>query len=97
MGIRLEKADFRSSSTQAKLIGTVVSILGAFIVTLYEGPQILKNTSSLNSTQNLAQSEDWILGGLLLAMTSVLASSFIIAQVMITSSLYSKSANKYFV
>lgn len=90
MGIRLEKADFRSSSAQAKLIGTVVSILGAFIVTLYEGPQILKSTSPQNSTQNLTQSQDWILGGLLLAMTSIFASLFIIAQVMITSSQYSK-------
>lgn len=87
---RLEKADFRSSSAQAKLIGTVVSILGAFIVTLYEGPRILKNTSSLNSTHNLTQSQDWILGGLLLAMTSVLASLFIIAQALILKKQTSK-------
>ncbi|KAK1365781.1 Drug/metabolite transporter [Heracleum sosnowskyi] len=87
---RLEKADFRSSSAQAKLIGTVVSILGAFIVTLYEGPRILKNTSSQNSTENLTQSQDWILGGLLLAMTSLFASLFIIAQALILKKHTSK-------
>ncbi|KAA8519152.1 hypothetical protein F0562_013374 [Nyssa sinensis] len=35
---RMEKVDCRSSSTLAKFMGTVVSITGAFIVTLYKGP-----------------------------------------------------------
>lgn len=91
-GIRLEKADLRSSSAWAKIIGTLVSVLGAFIVTLYEGPRILNSTSSPNSTQILTQSQDWVMGGLLLAITSVLASLFIIAQVTFN---HPSTANKY--
>ena len=84
MAVRLEKAEIRSSSGRAKMIGTLISVLGAFIVTLYKGLRILKSTSSLDATQKLTQSQDWVIGGLLLAMTSVFASLFVIAQVMIT-------------
>nr|XP_017217970.1 PREDICTED: WAT1-related protein At3g28050-like [Daucus carota subsp. sativus] len=87
---RLEKAEIRSSSARAKIIGTLVSVLGAFIVTLYNGPRILKSTSSLNATQKLTQSQDWVIGGLLLAMTSVFASLFVIAQALILKKHTSK-------
>ncbi|WOH08339.1 hypothetical protein DCAR_0727777 [Daucus carota subsp. sativus] len=87
---RLEKAEVRSSGARAKIIGTLVSVVGAFIVTLYQGPRILKGTSSANSTQNLTQSQDWVIGGLLLALTSVFASLFITTQALILQKHISK-------
>lgn len=43
---RMEKLALRSSSTQAKIIGTIVSISGAMLVVLDRGPTILSTTSS---------------------------------------------------
>lgn len=81
----MEKVDFRSSSTLAKTVGTVVSVAGAFIVALYKGPAIISNLSLLNLTLNnlLIQPSNWILGGIFLAIDCVFASMFIIAQVYI--------------
>ncbi|CAL5418994.1 unnamed protein product [Camellia sinensis] len=45
---RLEQADFKSSSTLAKSIKTIVSIVGALIVTLYKGPSLLMTATKYN-------------------------------------------------
>ncbi|GMP82902.1 hypothetical protein CsSME_00037013 [Camellia sinensis var. sinensis] len=45
---RLEQADFKSSRTLAKSIGTIVSIVGALIVTLYKGPSLLMTATKYN-------------------------------------------------
>ncbi|KAH9742048.1 WAT1-related protein [Citrus sinensis] len=37
---RMEKVACRKASSQAKVLGTIVSVAGAFIVTLYKGPRI---------------------------------------------------------
>ncbi|CAL5323784.1 unnamed protein product [Camellia sinensis] len=42
---RMEKLALRSSRSQAKIIGTVVSLSGAFLVTLYKGTPIVLNPS----------------------------------------------------
>ncbi|TKY63257.1 WAT1-related protein [Spatholobus suberectus] len=75
---RMEKADLRSSSTQAKIMGSIASIAGALIVVLYKGPTILNASSPsqappLNSA--LASSQrNWVLGGFLLAVAYILMS-----------------------
>lgn len=80
----LEKFDGKSSSTLAKSIGTIVSIVGAFIITLYKGPAILGISShSTAPIHTLTQSSAWLIGGLLLAIDSVVASVFIIAQALV--------------
>lgn len=82
---RLEKVDFSTSSTIGKSIGTILSIVGAFILTLYKGPQIM--TSSSSSTSNYEyiqmQQSDWVVGGLLLTLDCVASSAFIIVQAII--------------
>ncbi|KAL2519508.1 WAT1-related protein [Abeliophyllum distichum] len=81
---RMEKIDCKSSSTLAKSIGTIVSVIGAFIITLYKGPALLG--VSLHSTgpiHTLTQSSAWLIGGLLLAIDAVVASVFIIAQALV--------------
>ncbi|XP_031124331.1 WAT1-related protein At3g28050-like [Ipomoea triloba] len=70
----------------AKLVGTVVSIIGAFIATLYKGPPIVttpfqSSTSILNNVLN--QSSTWVLGGFLMTIDTMIASIFIIAQAFV--------------
>ncbi|KAL3630046.1 hypothetical protein CASFOL_023030 [Castilleja foliolosa] len=75
---RMEKLACKSSSFIAKTIGTLVSISGAFIVTLFKGPQI----PILHSYINIPQS-NLIIGGLFLAADCLCASAFIIVQASI--------------
>ncbi|GFQ04376.1 wat1-related protein at5g40240 [Phtheirospermum japonicum] len=85
---RMEKLKLGSSSTQAKIIGALVSISGALVVVLYSGPilitghddklalpsisTILRATSSAGS--------NWIKGGALLASCYVVSSFWYIYQ-----------------
>ncbi|XP_042493826.1 WAT1-related protein At5g40230-like [Macadamia integrifolia] len=71
---RMEKLDWKSSSSQAKSIGTIVSISGAFIVTLYKGPPILMDPS-LNSSNrlHLSSQSNWVIGGIFFAADCLLS------------------------
>ncbi|KAK1415720.1 hypothetical protein QVD17_31505 [Tagetes erecta] len=64
----------------AKIIGTLVSVIGAIIATLYTGPTIITPRLSSIDTQ---QSSDVVLGGLIMLVDSVLSALFIIAQALI--------------
>ncbi|XP_004502589.1 WAT1-related protein At3g28050-like isoform X2 [Cicer arietinum] len=78
----MEQLDWRSSSSLAKLLGTIVSISGAFVATLYKGVALLNGPSPANLSQHQVFSQDsnWILGGLFLAADCVMASAFTIVQ-----------------
>lgn len=79
---RMEKLDWKSSSSLAKSMGTMVSIAGAFIVTLYKGLPLLMPPSPTNSSHQLfGQMSNWVIGGLLLAVNSVLSSAWLFVQV----------------
>ncbi|KAL2928786.1 hypothetical protein RDABS01_028536 [Bienertia sinuspersici] len=82
---RMEKLNVRNLTCLAKLVGTIVSIAGAFIVTLYEGPPLLKRHVPLHSHQFILLGEHtkWIIGGFLLAVDCVMASSWVIIQAII--------------
>lgn len=73
-----------------KLIGTVVSVLGAIIVTFYAGPAIIKSShlTSVSPKHLLGESSHWILGGFLMLLDSLLAALFIITQVRYTRECY---------
>eukprot|EP00268_Persea_americana_P004524 TRINITY_DN11446_c0_g1_i2.p1 TRINITY_DN11446_c0_g1~~TRINITY_DN11446_c0_g1_i2.p1 ORF type:complete len:352 (-),score=63.04 TRINITY_DN11446_c0_g1_i2:466-1521(-) len=83
---RLEKLDIRSSRSQAKLVGTLVSISGALVVTLYKGPSIWSSSHSLplhhrqQSPPNSLKAENWVLGALFLATACLSASIWNIIQ-----------------
>lgn len=81
----MEKLDIRSLSSQAKIVGTIVSIAGALVVVLYEGPRIIKSVSphpSLHSHQTLNSSQtNWIIGGVLLTADYLFLSTWYIVQV----------------
>ena len=76
-----------STSSQAKLVGTIVSISGALVVVLYTGPALIKSLSPSAALDHLAliisspKSNQWVLGGLLLAADYLLLSVWYILQV----------------
>lgn len=81
---RIEKVSFTSSTTQAKIIGTITSISGALLIVLYKGPKVIPSSTSssvslqwpLESTQS-----NWVIGGLLEALAYLFFSFWYIVQV----------------
>ncbi|TYI63593.1 hypothetical protein E1A91_D09G029200v1 [Gossypium mustelinum] len=97
---RIEKVAIRSSSCQAKIIGTFTSIFGALVITFYKGPKLFSLSSSVSLQRPLvfmSYESNWIIGGLLEAVAYLILSlAYIIqSQVMkiypeeITVSLFS--------
>ncbi|CAI8587628.1 unnamed protein product [Vicia faba] len=82
---RMEKINWRHYSSQAKVIGTIVSMTGAFVVIWYKGPPIFKiHSSSSYNTLRFSPNLNWILGGLLSAGDSLASSIWYIYQVSLT-------------
>ncbi|KAL0305043.1 UNVERIFIED_CONTAM: WAT1-related protein [Sesamum angustifolium] len=81
----MEEVHLRKLSTISKVFGTLVSISGAFIVTFYKGPAIIGATlTSGSSTQlHLPQTQNWVLGGILLACASFMTAAWCILQASI--------------
>ncbi|XP_017970139.1 PREDICTED: WAT1-related protein At5g40240 isoform X2 [Theobroma cacao] len=84
---RMEKLKWRSISSQSKVLGTVISITGAFVVTLYKGPTILSTQSLVVLPHQLLSSPqlNWVLGGLLLAAEALINSAWYIIQAIIAT------------
>ncbi|RDY11922.1 WAT1-related protein [Mucuna pruriens] len=85
---RMEKVVVRNASSQAKVLGTIVSITGAFVVTLYKGPSIIiVHTPSLSLHQPIitlnSVDRSWAIGGLLLTAEYILVPLWYIVQVQI--------------
>ncbi|KAI3503414.1 hypothetical protein L1887_31855 [Cichorium endivia] len=70
VAFRMEKINIRSSSSVAKLLGTIIAISGAMVFTFYKGPEILNTINSLNSKNHLlsSQTSDWVFGGMILVI-----------------------------
>ncbi|KAL5747252.1 hypothetical protein ACOSP7_024252 [Xanthoceras sorbifolium] len=69
---RMEKLNLRSLRSQIKVMGTLVSILGALIVTLYKGPPIgtepiQPQPPSSSLTLLAATKNNWVIGGIFFA------------------------------
>ncbi|BFG16491.1 hypothetical protein CerSpe_027650 [Prunus speciosa] len=83
---RMEKLNWRSSSSQAKICGSIVSITGAFVVTFYKGLPIIQQSISLSNSPNqllFSSQSNWILGGLFLAAEAFSTSLWFIMQAFI--------------
>ncbi|XP_062151332.1 WAT1-related protein At5g40230-like isoform X2 [Alnus glutinosa] len=84
---RMENLALRSSSTQAKIMGTIVSISGALVIVLYEGPKIISTSSqtlSLSHHFPLGSSQtNRVIGGLLLAVENLLFAMWYIVQAQV--------------
>lgn len=85
----MEKLDLKSKSSQAKCIGTIVSISGAFTVTFYKGlPIIFGSPSSISvlheeavQIQSPVPQQNWVIGGFLIASGSFILAILFIVQV----------------
>ncbi|KAK2994098.1 hypothetical protein RJ640_024362 [Escallonia rubra] len=79
--LRMEKLNLRRSPSQAKSMGTILAILGAFVMTLYKGPPV-RIFMHLNSPNQLVllQQSNWALGGIFLAITCVCSAAWSIFQ-----------------
>ncbi|XP_044465273.1 WAT1-related protein At3g28050-like [Mangifera indica] len=84
---RMEKLACRKASSQAKVLGTFVSIAGAFLVTLYKGHPIFMLSSPtvpLAQPQPLHSSNsNWAIGGLFLTAEYILVPLWYIVQTQI--------------
>ncbi|KAE8687992.1 WAT1-related protein [Hibiscus syriacus] len=88
--LRTTKPDLGSTGSQAKVIGTLVSIIGALVVELYKGPFIRKsfffhgNDYRVNHVPKLfvfySAPDRWIMGGVLLMAASLSVSSWNVIQ-----------------
>ncbi|KAL4352674.1 hypothetical protein GQ457_06G033870 [Hibiscus cannabinus] len=93
VSFRMERVELRRAATQAKIIGTITSISGAFLMIFYKGPMVipsaawtpLSSSSDVQLQRPLESSQsNWITGGILEAIAYLLYSySYIIlAQIM---------------
>ncbi|KAK4846220.1 hypothetical protein QYF36_014471 [Acer negundo] len=84
---RMEKVSSRKRSSQAKVLGTIVSIGGAFVVTLYKGPPIFIVSSSpsisFDQPLNSSDSNNWVIGGVFLTAEYILLPLWYIVQAKI--------------
>ncbi|KAF5746629.1 nodulin MtN21 family protein [Tripterygium wilfordii] len=85
--LRTKERDWRRTSFQVKVVGTIVSIMGATVVEIYKGPYIRTASSSCLQQHNkphlfvyLSTADHWVLGGILLAASSLCVSAWNIIQ-----------------
>ncbi|CAF1920397.1 unnamed protein product [Brassica oleracea var. botrytis] len=82
---RMEKVNFKERSSVAKVMGTVLSLVGAPVVVLYHGPRVFVASSPPYlhfrqlSPSLFSSNSDWIIGGCLLTIKDIFVSiSFIL-------------------
>ncbi|KAL0773547.1 hypothetical protein Bca101_038698 [Brassica carinata] len=73
---RMEKISIRKETSVAKVLGTLLSIIGALVVTLYHGPVLMSSHS------------DWVIGGGLLALQYILLSFSYLVMGALNSAYY---------
>ncbi|KAI3813158.1 hypothetical protein L1987_17875 [Smallanthus sonchifolius] len=77
---RMEKIDIRSSSSVAKLVGTMMAISGVTVFTFYQGPYILHTTRSSISSQSSKR----VFGGLVITTGGIFGCISNVLQIIIT-------------
>ncbi|KAJ8445111.1 hypothetical protein Cgig2_029483 [Carnegiea gigantea] len=83
---RLEKVDIRKLPSQAKVIGTIVTVSGAMVMTIYRGPVInifgvhAANHGTAASTTAASSGAHWVLGTILVLGSCLGWSAFFILQ-----------------
>ncbi|XVE83918.1 hypothetical protein DITRI_Ditri16bG0126900 [Diplodiscus trichospermus] len=87
----MEKVALRSSSTQAKIIGTIVSISGALVVVFYKGPKVFSSSTWTSSSSSILlqwlleslPESNWVIGGVLITVACLLYSFWYIIQTQV--------------
>ncbi|KAK8643259.1 hypothetical protein V6N13_012562 [Hibiscus sabdariffa] len=84
---RMEKIDVKKVRCQAKIVGTMVTVAGAMLMTLYKGPivelfwskNIHPTQSDVNSTSGNSD-KDWVKGSILLILATLAWASLFVLQ-----------------
>ncbi|CAL9248316.1 unnamed protein product [Arabidopsis halleri] len=88
---RMEKVSFKERSSVAKVMGTLLSLIGALVVIFYHGPRVFVASSPpyLNFRQHSpplsSSNSDWLIGGALLTIQGIFVSVSFILQAHIMS------------
>ncbi|XP_042489044.1 WAT1-related protein At5g07050-like [Macadamia integrifolia] len=82
---RMEKLDLKKVRCQAKLVGTLVTVLGAMLMTLYKGPILemfwTQNPHKTNAPETNGNSDkDWVKGSIFLIIATFAWASLFILQ-----------------
>ncbi|TMW83805.1 hypothetical protein EJD97_000693, partial [Solanum chilense] len=85
---RMEKVDIKKIRCQAKILGTIVTMGGAMLMTLYKGHDVnLIWSNNINSNVNQITNEnydkDWVKGSILLIFATFAWAAFFILQYII--------------
>ncbi|KAL6351312.1 hypothetical protein AAG906_035104 [Vitis piasezkii] len=82
---RMEKLDLKVKSSRAKCLGTLVSVAGALLITIYKGPGIefASTTPSMLNHNLLLPRSNWIIGGFLTAAAAFMVAVLLVFQTSI--------------
>ncbi|XP_011014491.1 PREDICTED: WAT1-related protein At4g30420-like [Populus euphratica] len=83
--IGLEKVNIRSLRSNAKIIGTVISVSGAMSMALLKGPKLLNEGIVATKSSSGSSGETWLLGSLILLGNSSCWAIWTIMQVPISA------------
>ncbi|KAI4382934.1 hypothetical protein MLD38_008828 [Melastoma candidum] len=86
---RMEKINLKKVKCQAKIIGTVVTVAGAMLMTMYKGPLVemvwtkhmhARSTSDTTIQTSTVSDKDWFLGSILLIIATLAWASLFVLQ-----------------
>jgi len=86
---RMETVNMKKLRCQAKVIGTILTVAGAMLMTLYKGPivellwtgHIFHSKSNATNITRSSSKNNWILGSILLIISTIAWASLFVLQV----------------
>lgn len=86
----MEKIDMKRVRCQAKVVGTVVTVAGAMVMTLYKGPIMelvwtkrIHHHHSAATAATISSDKDWLLGSIFVIIATLAWASLFVLQVII--------------